>query len=163
MPEPTIQELAALLEARIIELEHQRRIREDQDVALLARVDDFTNDLKRIERVQLRSFEEQHAHQEYVTGRFAHVEARLDTVEDHLGAVESHLTARLDTVEEHLDTVENHLTARLDTVEDHLTSLTKVVISHKEALEALYKGQQSLIAGQEQILAILTGKPKTND
>jgi len=156
MPEPTIQEQVARLETRVAELERLRRIQEDRDVALLARVDDFTDGLRRIERVQLRGFEEQHAHQEYVTGRFEHIEARLDAVEDHLAV-------RIDAVEDHLDAVESHLTARLDTVEDHLTKLTEAVTSQKEAIETLYIGQQSLIAGQEQILAILTGKPKTND
>jgi hypothetical protein len=127
MPEPTIQELVARLETRVAELERQRRIQEDRDISLLARVDDFTDDLRRIERIQLRGFEEQRAHQEYVTERFEHVEARLDTVEDHL------------------------------------TKLIEAAVIQKEAIEALYVGQQSLIAGQEQILLILAGKPKTND
>lgn len=135
--QPTMEERFAVLETRVAELERQRHIQEDRDVALLARVDNFTDDLRRVERVQLRGFEEQQAHQEYVTERFDHIGIRLDSVE-------------------------NHLTARLDTVEDHLTSLTQAVVSQKEAIEALYKGQQALIAGQEQMLAILTQKPKTN-
>lgn len=135
------------------ESERQRSIQEDRDVALLARVDNFTDDLKRMERAQLRGFDElsavQHAQEEYLT-------ARLDTVDNQLG----HLTVRLDTVEE-------HLTARLDTVEDHLTALTEAVVSHKEAIEAIYTGQQALQAGmrvlqagQQQIFEILAGKPR---
>lgn len=138
MAEPTLEQRFALLETRVAELEHQRRIQEDRDVALLARVDNFTDDLRRIERVQLRGFEEQRAHQEYVTERF-------EAVENRLGGVENRI-----------DGVENHLTARLDTVEDHLTKLTEITISHRQVLETLQ-------AGQQQILDILKGKPRTND
>lgn len=163
-----------ILEGKMTESERQRSMQENRDVALLARVDNLSDDLKRMERVQLRGFDElrtgqndlravQHAQEEYLTAR--------------INDVEGHLTARLDTVDNQL----GHLTARLDTVEDHLTALTEAVVSHKEIIEAIHAGQKALQAGlltlqaglqalqaeqrvlqagQQQIFEILAGRPR---
>lgn len=53
MAEPhTLEERFSQLEARVAQLEQQRRIQEDRDVALLARIDGFIDDLRRSLRLR---------------------------------------------------------------------------------------------------------------
>lgn len=52
-----------------------------------------------------------------------------------------------------LETFENHITVRLDVAEDN----------NNARFQELQAGQNELRAGQQQILDILLGKPKTND
>lgn len=54
----TTEQRLELVEKRVAELERQRRIQEDRDIALLARIDNFIDDLRRVERVQMRAFDE---------------------------------------------------------------------------------------------------------
>jgi hypothetical protein len=94
---PTPEERLAALERDVAELKQARRIQEDRDIALLARVDGFIDDLRRIERVQMRGFDdlrtEMRAGQEYMNARMdaleTHVDVRIDVIEDNL-------TTRLD-------------------------------------------------------------------
>lgn len=58
MAEQNTDQRLANLEQRVSELEHQRRVQEDRDIALLARIDTFIDDLHRVERTQMRGFEE---------------------------------------------------------------------------------------------------------
>jgi hypothetical protein len=126
-----LEERFALLESRVAELERQRTVQEDRDIALLARIDTFIDDLRRIERVQMRSFEELRAGQNDQRAEFrAHQE---------------------------------YVTEQFDNVETNMSVLIDAAKSHKGAIEQLHEGQQAMQAGQEQILAILTGKAKTND
>ena len=56
--EPTPIDLRlAMIEARIAELERFRQSLDGRDVALLARVDNFIDDLRRLERNQMISFD----------------------------------------------------------------------------------------------------------
>ncbi len=57
----------------------------------------------------------------------------------------------------------NQLAAGLQSVQAAMTSLTAVVQEHTIMLREQRAGMQALAAGQGQILAIVTGKPKTND
>jgi hypothetical protein len=58
MAEQSVEERLTQIESRLAELERQRGIQEDRDIALLARIDGFIDDLRRVERVQMRSFDE---------------------------------------------------------------------------------------------------------
>lgn len=87
----------------------------------------------RTNQTELRLFFE--AHEQYVT--------------DRLNTFEEHITTRLDALEDTYDT-------RLNAVENQLTKLA-------EGQQELQSGQLALQSGQDQILAILTGKAKTND
>lgn len=106
----TNEERLAALERDVAELKQARRIQEDRDVALLARIDGFIDDLRRIERVQMRSFE----------GLATRMNEGFATAHEDIG------------------------------------ELALVAKNHKEALD-------SIMASQQQIIAILTGNPKTND
>src|SRR6185312_11433664 len=74
-------DLLVILEGKMTELERQRSTQEDRDVALLARVDNLSDDLKRVEHVQQRGFDNlsavQHAQEEYLTARIDGIEERL--------------------------------------------------------------------------------------
>lgn len=97
----SIEERLSLVEAKIAELELFKAQQEERDIALLARIDGFAEDLRRVERAQIRSFEKLHAdqnslraefraHQEYVVERFNNVEADVSVLID---AAKSHRTA----------------------------------------------------------------------
>lgn len=58
MAEQSVEERFAQIESRLTDLERQKSIQEDRDIALLARIDGFIDDLRRVERVQIRGFEE---------------------------------------------------------------------------------------------------------
>ena len=58
MAEQNVEGRLAQLETKVAELERQRGIQEDRDIAFLARIDGFIDDLRRVERVQMRSFDE---------------------------------------------------------------------------------------------------------
>ncbi len=98
------------------------------------------------ERAQMRTLERLRAGQSELREIF---QAHQEYVTERLDTFESHITVRLDVLED------NH-TARLDAVDNHLTNLT-------EGQQELRGGQHALQAGQDQILAILTGKAKRND
>lgn len=55
--EPNIDQRFALIEARIAELERFRQSLDQRDAALLARIDGFIDDLRRLERNQMTSFD----------------------------------------------------------------------------------------------------------
>ena len=89
----TFEERFALLESRVEELERQRAVQEDRDLALLARVDNFIDDLRRIERVQMRSFDTIMAHQKDQDVHLASLETSVavlvDAAKDHKKAIET--------------------------------------------------------------------------
>lgn len=93
----SIEERLSLVEAKIAELELFKAQQEERDIALLARVDGLAEDIRRVERVQMRSSErldnlriEFRAHQEYVAERFNNVEADVSVLID---AAKSHRVA----------------------------------------------------------------------
>lgn len=136
--EQNIEERVAFLENRVTELERQRAVQEDRDIALLARVDNFIDDLRRVERVQMRGFDELRVGQ--------------NELREELRAHQEYTTARFDGVE-----------ARLDNVETDVTVLIEAAKEHKAAIEDIHTQVQSLAAGQQQILEILMGGQRRND
>jgi chromosome segregation ATPase len=171
--QPTMEERLALLEIQVAELQSQRRAQEDRDVALLARIDTFIDDLHRVERVQLRSSEELRAgqsdlreefraHQEYMTDRFNGVETRLDNMDTRFNGVETRLDqmdTRFDGVETRLDNIDTRfdgVETRLDNVETDMSVLIESAKDHKRAIE-------TLLAGQQQIIGLISGKQTRND
>lgn len=137
----TTEERLAKLEHDVAELMQARRIQEDRDIALLARIDTFIDSLSRVERVQLRSFEELKADQQEIKTGMKRFETELEALKVGQKTLESGQ--------------QNMVTA--------LSNVGEVLRDHKAAIERIDEGQRALQAGQEQILAILTGKSKTND
>ena len=82
-------------------------------------------------------------------------------------AHEEYVADRLDAFEEHVGTRLDLMTARLDTLEDnHNARFQELQVGQQElrgSVQELQAGQLALQSGQEQILAILTGRAKTND
>lgn len=134
MAEQNTEDRLSLLEARVSELEHQRAVQEERDIALLARIDNFIDDLRRIERVQMRAFDAQAVQLNGLT-------RRMDSVEASVGQI--------------VQVVNNH--------SETLTTLVGAAKDHKAAIEDIAGQVQSLAAGQQQILEILLGKPPRND
>lgn len=89
----TFEERFALLESRVEELERQRAVQEGRDLALLARIDNFIDDLRRIERVQMRLFDSIIAHQKEQNARLSSLETSVatlvDAAKDHKKAIET--------------------------------------------------------------------------
>lgn len=98
----TNEERLAALERDVAELKQARRIQDDRDVALLARIDGFIDDLRRMERVQMRGFEELMLGQRRTNDS---LEVVVDALKDHKSAIES-LGARVNSVEDRLDRLE---------------------------------------------------------
>ena len=134
MQQPTTEERLAQLEKDVAGLKLQRAIQETRDIALLARIDTFIDDLRRIERVQMKAFDSQ--------------ALQLKEVRDDIKQIQETQTALVRAAELH---------------EKNIVVLGDAGKEHKAVIEKLHEGQQALQAGQEQILAILTGKAKTND
>jgi len=134
--QPTTEERLALLEQKVADLELQRAIQETRDMALLARVDTFIDDLHRVERVQIRGFEELKAGQK-------NLEAGQRNLEQALGVV-------VGTLKDHKEGIEI-VAGRVDTVASQVSEL----VGH----------MTELAASQQQILTLLTsgGKPPRND
>jgi hypothetical protein len=118
--ESTEQRLSAL-EARMAALESSKREQEDRDIALLARVDGFIDDLRRIERVQMRGFDELRA--------------------DH-NDLHAEFRAHQEYMGERFDTIENHLNVRIDVIEDNLTARLD---EQRVAIQTLQAGQQQIL------------------
>lgn len=80
-----VEQRLAILERKVADLEHERTMQDDRDIALLARADGAYEAIKRVERVQLRMFDE-------VTTGIKNIEARLNDVpalfQDHKEAIE---------------------------------------------------------------------------
>jgi hypothetical protein len=113
----TVEERLTILEQRVAEFERFRHAQEDRDIALLARIDGFIDDLRRIERVQMRGFEELKSEQQEIKADLQEVKAEQKKA----------------------------FATVADTMRDH-----------KQALE-------TLAAGQQQIITLLTGQAPRND
>ncbi len=96
----TLEERFALLESRVKELEHQRLVQEDRDLALLARIDNFIDDLRRVERVQMRSFEAIMTHQKDQS-------ELIDAIETSIGALETTVVNKGDAAKDHKQAIES--------------------------------------------------------
>lgn len=97
MQQPTTEERLARLEKDVAKLKLQRAIQETRDIALLARIDTFIEDLHRVERTQLRGFEELKAEQQEIKAELQEMRAdqktafatAADTIRDHKQAIEA--------------------------------------------------------------------------
>lgn len=130
----TLEERFAALESRVVELERQRAVQEERDIALLARIDNFIDDLRRIERVQLRSFDAIMAHQKEQDARLASLETSVTALEASFGILGSSVV----------------------NLETAVATLVDAAKDHKKAIDTLAQGQQ-------QILAILMGEQRLHD
>lgn len=194
MAQHTTEERIAALEDQVRlllqykeEQELAKQEQEKKDIALLARFDSFTEDLRRVERVQLRGFEEVRADQIHTTEeirkeiRTRQTQLRLEFselfeghetyVHDRLDLFETHVTGRLDGSEDQLMArLDDHkaaiddLTVGVQSHKDAIDGLIVVVRDHRAAIDGLTADVRGLAAGQQQILDLLTGqKPKHND
>lgn len=121
-------------------------------IALLARVDTIGNDLRRVERSQIRGFEEVRAGQDEL--RASHEQLRAEVRAGH-----EYLTARLDAVEDDLTQVVEMGVKRREAID----MLLEGQQAHTEAITSLQKGQQEVMAGLQQVIEMLMGKPRRND
>lgn len=135
MAELTTEQRFALLESRVAELERQRAVQEDRDIALLARIDGFIDDLRRIERVQMRAFDDLKSGQK-------NIETTLETTTDEVILL-------VDAAQDHKKAIE---------------TLAETARDHKAGIESLAEQVATLAAGQQQIITLLTGgKSPRND
>lgn len=151
----TLEERFAALENRVVELERQRAVQEERDLALLARIDDFIDDLRRIERVQMRSFDVIMTHQKEQYARLTSLEASVaalvETAKEHKRAIE----ILAEATKEQKQAIEMLINVARDQKEA-IDTLTEASKDHKRAIDTLAQGQQ-------QILAILTGEQRLHD
>lgn len=88
--QPTTEQRLTILEGKFAdlarELEREREIQADRDIALLARVDGSYEAIKRVERVQLRLFDETIAGQKGVEAALKDMAALF---RDHKEAIET--------------------------------------------------------------------------
>lgn len=149
MAEIDFEQRFAGLESRIAELEHQRAVQEERDIALLARIDNFIDDLRRIERVQMRAFDAQ--------------AARLKAIESDIKALTQSVTILADVSQSHKQAIET----LAETARDHkagIESVATIANNSQDAIKSLAQQVATLAAGQQQIITILTGnKPPRND
>jgi len=96
--EQNIEERFAQIESRVAELERQRSIQEDRDMALLARIDGFIDDLRRVERVQMRGFDTLMAGQKSLDARMTSVETTIGVVAETVEALSDRMGALADQV-----------------------------------------------------------------
>lgn len=93
MPEQSLEERVANLEAEVTALKLAKQAQEDRDIALLARIDNFIDDLRRVERTQLRAFDAQAVQLNGLDRRMDTVETNvatlIDAAKDHKQAIES--------------------------------------------------------------------------
>jgi uncharacterized coiled-coil protein SlyX len=145
--QPTTEQRLVLLESRIAELERKAAAQADLDIALLRRVDDFIDDLRRIERVQMRAFEELKATQQEHSAQLTAQDGRLASIETRLDHVERNVDVLVDTAKDHKQAIEG---------------VARDVGALAGNVGALTRDVGALAQGQTQILALLT-RQKPND
>lgn len=100
--QPTTEQRLAILEGRVTDLERERERQADRDIALLARIDSFIDDMRRVERVQIRMFDELSAGQKTIETA---IKAIPETLQDHKAHIEA-LGGRINGLEagqEHIE------------------------------------------------------------
>src|SRR5258708_864474 len=81
---PTTEERLALIESKVADLERKNQEGSDRDMALLYRIDNFIEDLRRVERVQMRAFETLMAGQKEEAKRLSKVEEAIVSIDETL-------------------------------------------------------------------------------
>ena len=190
MAQQSIEERVAFLESKIAEYEAERaqmrelvgmsadvkeeqeKKQEEHDIAQLARIDSMNEDVRRIERTQIRGFEDMRTSQK---------ELRDDLrLRIHAGNMElrDEIATQADALRTEYHAGYTYLGGRIGGVEKAVEQLQVGQQEHTVAIKQLQVGQQEhtaaienlagevrgLAAGQQQILDLLTGgKPKRND
>lgn len=149
MAELDFEQRFSELESRIAELERMRAIQEDRDIALLARIDGFIDDLRRIERVQMRAFDAQ--------------SAQLKDIESDVKTINEVVAALVEATHSHKQAIETLGGILLD----HKTTVELLIIGEgktRDTVDSLKEQVAMLAAGQQQIITLLTGsKSPRND
>ncbi|MBO0796321.1 MAG: hypothetical protein J2P36_35975 [Ktedonobacteraceae bacterium] len=128
--QPTTEQRLIILEHRVTELERKAAAQEDRDHALLARVDGFIDDLRRIERVQMRSFDELKAGQLELK---TELEARMDRLE-----------VRMDRLEHNMEIMERNIEVLADTAKNHKVAIESVASDVSTILNIIRGGSPKL-------------------
>jgi hypothetical protein len=84
--QPTIEQRVSTLEDRVRQLERERAMQDDRDMALLARTDGALESIHRVERVQIRAFETLAAGQRNTEAALAVI---ADALKDHKASIET--------------------------------------------------------------------------
>ena len=108
----------------------------------------------------------EHMTQQSIEDRLAIIESKIVELEAERARLRSLSTLQVRQTElrEMFDGLQEYVGDRLQTFEEHVTlRLDLAEDTNTARFQEIKAGQQALQAGQEQILAILTGKPKTND
>ncbi|HLZ60146.1 MAG TPA: hypothetical protein VKR06_24615 [Ktedonosporobacter sp.] len=135
MPQQNIEERVTILESKVAKLESAKGTQETRDLALLARIDGFIDDLHRVERVQMRGFETVMA-------------VQREQATEIKGL-------KVDVQELKVDVQE--LRGDVQGLKEGQSLLVDIAKDHKKAID-------SLLAGQRQIIELLTGGRRgTND
>ncbi|HLZ56469.1 MAG TPA: hypothetical protein VKR06_05925 [Ktedonosporobacter sp.] len=103
MSQQSIEERLLIVEGKIAELELTKQTQEMRDLGLLARIDGFIDDLRRIERVQLRGFDTIMAVQREQATDIKELKAvqslLVDAAKDHKKAIDSLHTGQQQIIE----------------------------------------------------------------
>lgn len=149
MAELTVEQRFMLLEQRVAELERQRAVQEERDIALLARIDNFIDDLHRIERVQMRAFDTQ-------TAQFKDIENAILTMNETVSILANSVRSHKQGIETLGEVVLDH--------KNGIESLATAENENRDAIRSLAEQIATLAAGQQQIITLITGgKPPRND
>ena len=81
----TQEERLSILEQKVAALEQQKVLQENRDIALLARIDSFIDDLRRLEQAQIHSFDDLKANQKEIEAAIAIL---AEAAKDHRQAIE---------------------------------------------------------------------------
>ncbi len=125
----------AALEMFKREQEAFKREQENRDLALLARIDGFIDDLRRIERVQMRGFEDMKTGQRNIE---ANVAVLTETAKSHTQAI----TVLAETAKDHKQVIEG-LAGQVNELAQNVKELAGNV--------------GELATGQQEILLLLRG------
>ncbi len=85
--QPNIEARLLHIEGRLAALELARQEQETRDIAILARIDGFIDDLRRIERVQMRAFESQAVQIKEVRDDVKQIQERMAVQERNIAAL----------------------------------------------------------------------------
>ncbi len=168
--QPDLEARLLHIESRLAALELAREEQETRDIAILARIDGFIDDLRRIERVQMRSFDEIKIEQQelksVVKAQAADIKSLQETQAQLIRIVErqeQNVAVLAETAKGHKVAIES----LAESAKGHkvaIEGLAETAKDHKVAIEGLAGQVRELAVGQQQIITILTGgKPQTQD
>ncbi len=155
----TPEERLAILEHKVAYLEQDKletdlfkQDQESRDLALLARIDSFISDLRRIERVQMRSFDMLTAGQRNQDVRITALEGSVTALNDAVRDNTKAITVLADVVKDHKQGIES-LAAQVNDI---------AIVQQRQqvAIDLLIAGQQRQ---QEAIDTLIVGQLKQQE